>query len=138
MIALKTAIFGKMAGTPFATAIGSRLYDTRAPQNPTLPYAVYFIVSNVPDRTFSEDMADILVQFSIFSGASAQTEILDIGAKLIAVYDKAVLSASGSKQIFMELANGEGEVTDDPADTLAGTGAYFQCDVDFNSLLSRS
>ena len=137
MIAFKTAIFGKMAGTPFATAIGSRLYDGRVPQNPVSPYAVFFIVSTVPDRTFTEDMLDILLQFSIFSSSAEQTEILDIGAALIALYDRCTLTATGSKQIFMELANGEGEVTDYPADTLAGTGAYFQNDIDFNIKLSR-
>jgi hypothetical protein len=136
--AFKAALFSKMAGSAFATSIGSRLYDGRAPQNPTWPYAVYYLISSVPDRTFAEDMTDCIVQFSVFSAASAQTEILDIGTNLIALYDNAVLTASGWKQIFMELANGEGEVTDYPADTLTGTGAYFQYDIDFNVKLSRS
>lgn len=138
MIALKTAIYGKMAGSAFATAIGSRLYDGRVPQNPVSPYAVFFIVSTVPDRTFTEDMLDILLQFSIFSSSAEQTEILAANAALVALYDKAVLSASGSKQIFIELASGEGEVTDYPGDTLAGTDAFFQSDVEFNVKLSRS
>lgn len=138
MIALKTAIYGKMAGTPLATAIGSRLHDGRAPQNPTPPYVVYFIISTVPDRTFSEDMSDVILQFSIFSIASGKTEILDINAKLIALYDKCSITASGWKQIFMELASGEGEVTDYPADTITGTGESFQSDVDFNVKGSRS
>lgn len=138
MNALKTAIFSKKAGSAFDTAIGGRLYDGRVPQNPVSPYAVYFIVSTVPDRTFTEDMLDILLQFSIFSSAVEQTEILAANAALVALYDKAVLSASGWKQIFMELASGEGEVTDYPGDTLAGTDAFFQSDVEFNIKLSRS
>ena len=137
MKALKAALYGKMAGSAFATAIGSRLYD-RVPQNPTTPYVHYFFPSVVPDRTFTEDMLDILVQFSIFSASPEQTEILDICAALIALFNKAVLSAAGSKQIIMELASGEGEVTDYPMDTLAGTDAYLQCDVEFNIKLSRS
>ena len=138
MNALKTAIYGKMAGSAFATSIGSRLYDGRAPQNPVSPYAVFFIVSTVPDRTFTEDMSDILLQFSIFSSSPEQTEILVANAALVALYDRCSLSASGWKQILMELASGEGEVTDYPGDTLTGTDAFFQCDVEFNVKLSRS
>jgi len=137
MDAFKTALYEKMAGSAFATSIGSRLYDGRAPQIPAAPYAVYFIVTSVPDRTFTEDLADCIVQFSIFSAASAQTEILAIGKSLVALYDKVTLPATGWKQIFMEYASGEGTVTDYPADTIAGTGAYFQSDIDFNVKLSR-
>lgn len=138
MKALKAAIYSAMAGTPFATSIGSRLYDSRVPQNPTLPYVAYWVISSVPDRTFSEDMSNVLIQFSIFSKASGTTEILDIGTNLIACYDKVILSPSGWKQVFMELASGEGEVTDYPADTTTGTGAYFQYDLDFDVKVSRS
>jgi regulator of RNase E activity RraB len=83
-------------------------------------------------------MVDIIVQFSIFSIASNKTEILDINKKLIALYDRCSITASGWKQIFMELANGEGEVTEYPMDTITGTGKIYQSDVDFNVRLLKN
>lgn len=137
MKALKTALYSKMAGSAFGTSIGNRLYD-RVPQNPTWPYVYYFFPSVVPNRMFMENIRDIIVQFSIFSSASGQTEILDINANLISLYDGVTLSPTGEKVILMELASGEGEVTDYPADTPMGTGAFFQSDVDFNIIAQKN
>lgn len=138
MKAFKTALYGMLPGSAFNTSIGGRLYDARAPQNAVAPYAIFFIIGPVPDRTFTEDLTDCIVQFSIFSMTSEQTEIMDVGKKLIALYDKTTISAAGWKQIFMEYAGGEGEVTNYLKDTIAGTDAYFQNDIDFNVKLSRS
>lgn len=132
MKAIRAAIISKMSGSAFATSIGGRLYDARVKPNPTWPYAAYFFIANTPGNVFVDDMNEVIVQFSIFSDASGTTEIMDICENLIALYNNAELSAAGWRQVFMRLSGGRGVVTDYPAETSSGTGAYFQCDVDFD------
>ena len=78
MKALTTTIYGRMAGTALETSIGGRLYKNRAPQGVTAPYIVFFVVSDVYTPTFTEDIEQVIIQFSIFSEASGTTEIEDI------------------------------------------------------------
>lgn len=137
MRALSTAIFARCAvGTAFHTSIGGRLYE-RVPQAATWPYARYSIVSIVPERTFSEELERIVFQFSLFSKESSSGEIKDLCTDLIALYDKATFSPTGSKVVVMEYLSG-GEPRDVFDDTEGGEGRYWQADVDFEILLSRN
>jgi hypothetical protein len=140
---LTTAIVSRFTDAPggvtntFFDSISGRLYE-RVPQGATWPYARYNLVSIDPWRTFTEDLEDIVVQFSLFSKLSSTGEIKDICTYLIALYDKATFSPTGSKVVGMEyLSGGEPrEVFDDAAPE--GEQLYWQTDVDFKILLSRN
>ena len=133
---LTVAIFSRCAiGTAFHTAIGGRLYD-RVPQSAVWPYARYTIVTIDPWRTFTEDLEDIVFQFSLFSSTSSADEIKDICTALISLYDKATFNPTGSKVVGMEYLRG-GEPRDVFDDTEEGTSRYWQSDVEFKILLSR-
>ena len=133
---LATALYAKIAGSAFSTSIGGRLYQARAPQGVTWPYAVFYIIHDRPDNTFQENLEDALVQFSLFSKAPETTEIEDIVTNLKALYDNCLLAITGNTHIMM---NRQGaNLTSVPADTEAGTGEYWQYDVDFEVIMQRN
>jgi hypothetical protein len=86
----------------FNTAIGGRLYLQNAPQGATLPYAVYFLISNPVDYNFTSVFDNPQIQFSLFSEADENAEILDMHQKLKAHFDDCVLTVSGHDFIKME------------------------------------
>jgi uncharacterized membrane protein (GlpM family) len=100
-----TAIYGKLAGSTLSTAIGGRMYLDQAPDKPTFPYVVFFIVSSVPEKTFTEDMSETLIQFSIYSASSSATEISAIYAALKTLYDECSLTITGSSLVWMKETN---------------------------------
>jgi len=102
---LLTAIYGKLAGSALSTAIGGRMYLDQAPGKPTFPYVVFFIVSSVPEKTFTEDMSETLIQFSIYSASSSATEISAIYAALKTLYDECSLTITGSSLVWMKETN---------------------------------
>jgi len=67
-----------------------------------MPYVVYNLVSNVPDWTFTEDMENSLLQFSIFDDSSSSTTINTIYEKLTALFDWCVLTVEGYSHIYMK------------------------------------
>ena len=132
---LSTSLFSKFTGSAFSTSIGGRLYKARAPQNPTWPYAVYYLISDVPRPTFTDRIEEAIIQFSIFSSASGSTEIEDAFTNLCALYDDCDLTITSATHLFMERQGAS--LTSVPADTEAGTGEYWQYDVDFLVNLKR-
>ena len=104
---LTTGIYGKISGSSFSSDIGGRLYKGQAPDGATYPYAVYLLVSAVPDLTFTSKYEDVVIQFSLFSTASGSTEIEDMYTHLTALYDECTLSITGETLIWMvrEFAN---------------------------------
>ena len=105
MKALTTAIYGKISGSALATDIGGRLYKGRAPEGAEYPYVVYMVVADVPDKTFTEDFEDVLIQFSLFSSASGSTEVEKMFTDLKALYDECSLTITGSRLIWMKRVN---------------------------------
>jgi len=99
---LTTAIYSKLSGSNLSTAIGSRMYKGRAPHEATYPYVVFFVVTNSPEKTFSEDYENTVLQFSIFSTASGTTEIENIYTYLKALYDECSLSITGATLVWMK------------------------------------
>ena len=87
--------------TSFYTAVGGRLYNGRAPQNTAWPYAVYHLVSEVPDWVFSnnKDFRDCLIQFNLFSRTNGAAEIEGMYTKLNTLYHKATLSIIGYRHL---------------------------------------
>lgn len=116
---LLTGIMTKTTGSALATAVGNRIYLDSAPEKATLPYVVFFIVSAVPFDTFSEDMDDIYMQFSLFSSSKGATEITGLYANLTALFDDCTFSLTGGTLLSVERENLT-TMTDDIT-TTAGT-----------------
>lgn len=135
---LATALFGKIAASAFSTSIGGRLYQARAPQGVTWPYAVFYIISDAPMDTFTEKLEDALVQFSLFSKASGTTEVLDAAANLRALYDDCSLTITSNTHLMMERQGGGGTPENVMDDTEGGEGLYWQLDFDYRVLLRRN
>jgi hypothetical protein len=132
---LTTAIFGHMTGA-FKTLISGRMYKIRAPQKATYPYVVFYIVNNVPRNTFTENIEDTLVQFSIFSTASSSLEIEDIYTELIALYDNCRLTITGNTHIKMDRESSY--LTSIPADTDLGTQEIWQYDIEYSTMMKQN
>lgn len=108
MNALLQAIASKISGSALSDAVNGRIYLDQYPddeQPATFPYIIYFIVSSVPERTFTEYLSNILIQFSIFSTASSASEIANIYALLKALFDECSLTISGSTLVWMKEEN---------------------------------
>ena len=135
MLNLTKAIFGKCAvGTALYTAIGGRLYKGRAPEAVHYPYAVFMVVSDVPERTFTEDYENVLIQFSLFSSTSGSTEVENMFTHLKTLYDECALSPSGSTLIWMRRQNATLMVEDHT--TPEGNQQVWHYAVDFEILTS--
>ena len=126
---LTTAIFSKMSGSSFSTAIGGRLYKGAAPDGAEMPYAVYGLISDVPDNVFSTHGEEARFQFDLFSSASGSTEIEDIYTYLKALYDDCSLTITSQTHICMkrELAI----LTVEDYTTPAGTQKVWHYSVDY-------
>ena len=135
---LSTALFTKFTGSAFSTSIGGRLYKVGAKQNPTWPYAVYFVVTDSPADTFTDRIEDVLIQFSVFSNdPSSTSEIEDIVTNLKALYDNCSLTISGNTMIEMQ-RQPSGGITQQFEETPTGTQRYFQCDIDYNVIMQKN
>jgi hypothetical protein len=121
----------------FWTDVGGRLYFVEAPQGTNLsdgPYATFFPISDVNDDVFTKEGKEVYVQFSLFSGSSSAAEILDMDTHLSALFKDKVFTVPGTPApwtvVVMRRVQGSGPINV-PADTEAGTGRYWQTDVDF-------
>jgi hypothetical protein len=100
---LTTAIFAKcISGTDLHTDIGGRLFKGRAPEGTEYPYIVFYLISDVPENTFTEDMENCLIQFSLFSSNSSSSEVEDMFTHLKSLYDDCSFTISGSSLIWMK------------------------------------
>jgi hypothetical protein len=89
---LLTAIYNKTLNTNLSSYVGGRIYLDRAIAGAQFPYVVYFIVSGVPDKTFTEDYEEILIQFSLFSTLRSATEITTMYKHLTDLFDECELT----------------------------------------------
>ena len=102
MQVLFTGLYNKYLSDAALKAVITGFYFTEAPQDAAMPYVVYNLVSNVPDWTYTEDMENSLIQFSIFDDHSSSTTINDIYEKLTALFDWCVLTIEGYSHIYMK------------------------------------
>jgi len=105
MKVLKDAIYAKYLGNAdLVAALTNGLHFQTAPDRQPYPYTTYFIVSDIPGRTFTEKMENILFQFNIFSDTPDDAEIENIFDKLIACYDdcRTSLHVSGYHTIYVD------------------------------------
>jgi len=100
---LLTAIYGKFASSALSTDVGGRIYLDRAPDGCEFPYVVYFIVSGVPEKTFTEEYSNVIIQFSLFSASEGATEITTMYADLKSLFDECALTITGSTLVWMKL-----------------------------------
>ncbi len=106
MKALTDAIWGKCtSATDLYADIGGRLFKGRAPQGAELPYVVFFVVSSVPEKTYTDDLENALVQFSLFSKTESIVEVEGMFSHLKALYDECDLSVTGYSAIWMRRQN---------------------------------
>jgi len=136
MKALTTAIYAKAAGSAFETAIGGRFYKGRAPEGAAYPYAVYLLVSDVSDPTFTEQLEDVVIQFSLFSNASSSGEIEDIFKNLKALYDDCALTIVGSTHIWMMRQNAT--LSPEEHTTPAGTVEVWHYAIDYSIMTQEN
>ena len=127
---LTAALYLKKAGSDFSSDIGGRLYKGQARAGATYPYAVVMVVTNVPDKTFTEDYEDVTVQFSLFSSASGTTEVENMYTHLKALYDECSLTITGSTLIWMQRSNAAFIVEDHT--TVSGTQRVWAWHVDYD------
>ena len=107
--ALKTAIMTAYnANSDLATALTGGLHWRKMRQDPAAgdyPYAVYFIVSELPIYTFTEVSEVTVIQFSIFDhdpdDINNDTMLNDAAKKLMVCFDFVVLSTSGYTSVVM-------------------------------------
>ncbi len=136
MKSLTTAIFGLMtSSTALYADIGGRMFKGQAPDGAEKPYIVFFLVSDVPDLTFTESYEDALIQFSLFSSASSSGEIEDMYAHLKELYDECSMSIPAVSHdvantlVWMKRVNATLMVEDE--ETPAGTRQVFHYAVDY-------
>ena len=121
----------------FWTDINGRLYDTEAPDNTEMPFAVYFIVSDVDNDTFSENMKEVYIQFSLFSDKSSSAEIKDMDTHLTALFKDTKFTVTGWTVDVMKRVMGNGPHVE-WKDVESGTGRFWQTDIDFVILVNKS
>ena len=131
---LLTAIMTKISGSAFSTDVGGRVFLDEAPAGTEFPYCVFFIVSGVPDRTFTERYTETLIQFSIFSSSIGAAEITTAYNDLVALLDECALTITGSTLVWMKETNLV-TMTEDIV-TASGTQGVKHWAIDFEILTS--
>jgi hypothetical protein len=134
---LTTAIFAKCGvATDLYSDVGGRIYKGRAPEGASYPYVVFFLVSDMPAGTFTEDIEDVLIQFSLFSKTSSSTEIEDMFTHLKALYDDCSLSVTGNTFLYMHRQNTTAAIEDHTTPTgEAQVWAYY---VDYSIMMKKN
>ena len=127
---LLSAIMTKCAGSALSTDVGGRIFLDEAPEGTEYPYIVFMIVSDTPDKTFTEIYEDVLVQFSLYSASASAAEISTMYADLKALFDECALTITGSTLVWMWRSNLTTMV--DEITTPAGTSTVKHWAVDFD------
>jgi len=102
MQVLFTGLYSKFSNNAALKAVVSGMYLTEAIQGAEYPYIVYHLISNIADWTYTEDMENSLIQFSIFDNHNSSTTILDIFEKLKTCYDWTTLTVTGYSSIYIK------------------------------------
>jgi hypothetical protein len=132
---LLTAIMTKTTGSALSSAVGGRIFLDDAPQGAEFSYVVFFIVSDVPQDTFTEYLDDVLIQFSIFSASEGATEITTIYNDLIALFDNCALTITSDIHISMMRQNLTTMVED--ITTVSGATKVKHWAVDYSVMLTK-
>lgn len=116
----------------FWTDINGRLFFNQAPLGTNLsdgPYAIFSSISEINNDTFTEEIRDDYIQFSLFSGEGSDDEILDMDTHLTELLNDHYYSISGAiVRMNRQQSSGPHIITET---TEAGTESYSQTDVDY-------
>jgi len=126
MGAIRTAIWNKFVADkslPLYSAVGgSGLHYSEATQSPSVPYCVFHIFDEIPDRTFDLAFEEALIQFDYY--ASSATDC-DTGVSSIkTLYDYTTLSVSGYLFLQMERVLVIDSIKEHPSDLWHGIVRY--------------
>jgi hypothetical protein len=135
---LLTAITDKIKTGPSAlySDVGGRVYLDQAPEGTAFPYVVLFIVSGVPTDNFTDQIDDIIIQFSLFSEVRGVTEISTMYADLKTLFDNVSLTISGYNMAWMKRENLMTMTEDNP--TVNANTPIKHWAVDYRILLEKS
>jgi hypothetical protein len=78
------------------------LYLYEAPQSAQAPYAVYMLISNVADWTFTEGIESVRIRFSIYSASRSAVEVTEAMDALQTLFDDCTLSVTGYGHLYMQ------------------------------------
>ena len=101
---LLTALATKISGSELSTSVDGKIYLDEYPADdnpPNFPYIIYFIVSGVPDKTFTEVYTSTTIQFSLFSASSSANEITTMYNNLKSLLDETELEIAGSTLVWI-------------------------------------
>jgi len=136
MLELSKAIYTKATGSTFMSYIGNRLFKGRAPTGTIYPFATYFVVTDNPDRTFTERYENLEIQFSIFSDdMNSSMEVETAYNYLKTLYDECELTITGSTLVWFRLLNTVGAQVEDWV-TLNGTQEVWAIHATFECMTS--
>ena len=106
MQVLFTGLYSKFTGSTgvgsLYALLGGRLHPNEAPQGSAYPYGVYYLISDVPEYTFSETIENTLIQFNLFDDDSSATDINTAFTALTTLYDWETISIDGYTSIYMQ------------------------------------
>ncbi len=95
----------------FATAIEDRWYDTEAPEDATLPYAVVTNTTSFPSHTFSTNVYEMIFTVNLFSNHRDALEIDDVFGKFMDLFEPAAgagwveITVTGFTQVMFRVSN---------------------------------
>ena len=98
----------KAAGSDFLNSVGGRFRNGRAEDGEQYPYCVFLLPVTADPvwlSTFTEDIEDLTIQFSIFSSLYSPSEAWTIYGYLNALYEECTLTITGKKLIHMARRN---------------------------------
>ena len=107
---LQAAILGKfsaLSGNPAVhnslyLSLGGKLFYSKAKQNSTLPYGVFYFQPIVHDYLFIEEFDYVIVQFSLFDENESVSNIGDMENYLKTLFDWCTLTVSNYTFLKME------------------------------------
>lgn len=100
---LLAAIATKILGSALSSDVAGRIYLDQYPPDEmpvTYPYIIYFIITDVPEDTFTDSLEDVLIQFSLFSASSGAAEITTMYADLKTLFDDKPLAIAENTHIW--------------------------------------
>ena len=131
MKALRNAIYAKNAGSALDTLISGQIFYGKVPTGTRYPYVVFYRISGSPERTFTEEYDNPLIQFSVFSAdPNSSNEVHEIADAVKALYDECSLSITGYTLVWMRLQNDVGPLEDDSISQDGADGGW-ACHLDF-------
>ena len=95
-------IFDKWAAHGGLVAVMPRFYLKEAPPGATMPYGVYWPVSEIRLDTFNTNSEEYLVQIDSYDEGFDATGIMAIQAQVHACFDWCALAVAGWNHIFMK------------------------------------